>query len=64
MNYEALTPVAMLCPNCGNKCIGYRIRDGTARFDCERCGLLIASKKKSERVADLRLTAPLGQTLF
>jgi len=64
MNFEELTPVLMCCNNCGHKCIGYRARDETVRFECERCSLKMVSKKISNRVADVRITAPVGQSLF
>ena len=64
MDYEGMKPVEMFCPNCDHRCIGYLARDETRRFECGRCGLKMVSKRKGNRVVDLRLTAPPGQSLF
>ncbi|MDR1093950.1 MAG: hypothetical protein LBL66_07365 [Clostridiales bacterium] len=58
MDFSRLQPVYLYCPNCGHKCVGYRSRDGTAQTVCGRCGLTVASKRRTERIVDMRLTAP------
>jgi len=58
MNFEGLEPVKMICPNCGQHLTGYRSRDQTTGFSCERCGVTMVSKRKTKRIIDIRLTAP------
>lgn len=63
MTYQE--PVQMYCHNCGHKVLGYRSRDGgTARFNCERCGVVWVSKKMDKRTIDTRSTAPDGQEVL
>jgi hypothetical protein len=57
-NYQA---VQTYCGNCGYKCIGYRSRDRTTRFICDRCGACMVSKLIDKRTVDTRMTAPPGQ---
>jgi hypothetical protein len=54
----SLDPVRLYCPNCGHKVIGYRARDETVRICCERCRIVIFSKRKDRATLNLRLTAP------
>jgi len=62
MKFTELEPVIMCCQNCGHKVIGYKSRDQTARFSCERCGTVWVSKLMDKRTIDTRMTAPPGQT--
>ena len=64
MYFEGLTPIAVLCPNCGLKCMGYRARDEMVRLSCRRCGLVMVSKIINKRTIIMRMTAPPGQTLL
>ena len=58
MEFYGSDIVKMYCQNCGSKVFGYRSRDRTARIVCERCGVKMVSKKKSEKIIDTRLIAP------
>jgi len=64
MKYYGTDPIPMCCHNCGHKCIGYKSRDQTVHFSCDRCGMVWVSRKKDKRTIDTRSTAPLGQEVM
>ena len=47
MDFSNLVPVSMYCPNCGHKLVGYKDADGGTRIECDRCKVVMFSKKKS-----------------
>ncbi len=49
MDFSNLTPVAMFCPNCGHKVIGYKSDDGALRIQCPKCKVIIYSKYHSRK---------------
>ena len=58
MNLSKSEPIPMYCHNCGRKVMGCRSRDRTARFACERCGMLWVSRRMDARIVGTRSTAP------
>lgn len=49
---------AMYCPNCGNLVMGYRNTKGLVKKRCERCGVLLYSKRITRRRIDIQVNKP------
>lgn len=50
--------VQMFCPNCGNLVLGYRNTKGLVKKRCERCGVLLYSKRITRRRIDIQVNKP------
>lgn len=46
-------PIAMHCPNCGNKVVGYSNDDRVMKVECNRCKVVLISKQKTRRRFDI-----------
>lgn len=44
MSFSKMKPVALFCPNCGHKVVGYHDEDGAVRLICDRCKSVMFSK--------------------
>ncbi|MBQ3041383.1 MAG: hypothetical protein IJD42_07290 [Clostridia bacterium] len=62
MDFSNLEPVQMYCPNCGNKITGYKSEDGALRIMCDRCKVVIFSKRKNVKEFNIRITNPYVTT--
>ena len=54
------TVVQMYCPNCGTLSTGYRDQNGSHRFQCQRCGVVMVRFYKSRRQDRIEVTLPKG----
>ena len=55
MHVSDLTSVAMFCPNCGHKVVGYKNDEGALSITCSKCKAFIYSKFKSKREIAIRV---------
>ena len=62
MDFSNLEPVQMFCPNCGHKITGYKSEDGALRIMCDRCKVVIYSKRKNAKEFNIRVTNPYVTT--
>ena len=58
MDFSNLEPVQMYCPNCGHKITGYKSEDGALRIMCDRCKVVIFSKRKNVKEFAIKVTNP------
>jgi len=54
------TVVQMYCPSCGTLSTGYRDQNGSHRFQCQHCGVVMVRSYKSRRQDLIEVTLPKG----
>ena len=57
MNSLQLTQVSLFCPNCGHKIIGYAAEDGSLRIICNKCKVVIFSKRHTKKEINLKVVS-------
>ncbi|MBO4983855.1 MAG: zinc ribbon domain-containing protein [Clostridia bacterium] len=58
MDFSIYQSVEMFCPNCGHKITGYLSEDGALRIMCDRCKVVIYSKRKNVKEFNIKVTNP------
>ena len=62
MDFSNLEPVQMYCPNCGQKITGYKSDDGALRTICDRCKVVIFSRRKNSKKFSIEVSNPYADT--
>lgn len=56
--------VEVECPNCHQKTVVWRDKDGKTKWICSRCKTMTVSKVMSRRHVQMDIYAPQGQVLM
>lgn len=51
------------CWNCGNEVVGFRNDKGCVKFRCQKCGLIMVSKRMSRRRERVDIFTPPGEII-
>lgn len=64
MQEDYWRPIQRYCPNCGQKVIGFKNGNNTVKMQCQRCGIVMVSSRKSRRTETIDITAPHGMVSY
>lgn len=57
MDFSNLYPASLFCPNCGQKIVAYKCKDGALRVICSKCYVKLFSKQRSKREINIKMIA-------